>query len=216
MDFWPLERVAMRHPDEEEQQGRRARFCSASLYHILPMDSKPSVLSSFNALLLRIMPVLLGMFPLKLWIANCETILKCWYNFSLPQVNSNNLIQNIWWDRYEREAYMDLRLLERVATLVSQCTTEMQRRVRFCSASVCHTPNIAFWTPSLITFQCPHFTGSSKINGAKFSDGCSVGPIGCAWAGHFAWQKWGGNFKQGEKNAVLWILTRRGVGVQNP
>ena len=24
------------------------------------------------------------------------------------------------------------------------------------------------------------------------------GPIGCAWAGHFAWQKWGGNFKQGE------------------
>ena len=24
-------------------------------------------------------------------------------------------------------------------------------------------------------------------------------PIGCAWAGHFAWQKWGGNFKQGGK-----------------
>ena len=24
------------------------------------------------------------------------------------------------------------------------------------------------------------------------------GPIGCAGAGHFAWQKWGGNFKQGE------------------
>ena len=23
------------------------------------------------------------------------------------------------------------------------------------------------------------------------------GPIGCALAGHFAWQKWGGNFKQG-------------------
>ena len=25
------------------------------------------------------------------------------------------------------------------------------------------------------------------------------GPIGCAWAGHFAWQKRGGSFKQGEK-----------------
>ena len=24
------------------------------------------------------------------------------------------------------------------------------------------------------------------------------GPIGCAWADHFAWQKRGGNFKQGE------------------
>ena len=56
MDFWPLERVAMRHWDEEEQQGRRARFCYASLYHSLPRDLKPSVLSSFNDILLRILP----------------------------------------------------------------------------------------------------------------------------------------------------------------
>ena len=37
------------------------------------------------------------------------------------------------------------------------------------------------------------------------------GPIGCAWAGHFAWQKWGRNFKQGEKflhHAVLGLKER--------
>ena len=34
-------------------------------------------------------------------------------------------------------------------------------------------------------------------------------PIGCVWAGHFAWQIWGGNFKKGQiflHHAVLYLV----------
>ena len=42
-------------------------------------------------------------------------------------------------------------------------------------------------------------TGWSKINGVKFSDACSVRANWLWKAGHFAWQKWGGNFKLTKK-----------------
>ena len=41
--------------------------------------------------------------------------------------------------------------------------------------------------------------GRAKLMELSLVTHVPSGPIGCAWAGHFAWQKWGGNFKQGEK-----------------
>ena len=40
--------------------------------------------------------------------------------------------------------------------------------------------------------------GGAKLMELSWVTHVPSGPIGCAGAGHFAWQKWGGNFKQGE------------------
>ena len=39
--------------------------------------------------------------------------------------------------------------------------------------------------------------GRAKLMELSWVTHVPSGPMGCAWAGHFAWQKWGGNFKQG-------------------
>ena len=41
--------------------------------------------------------------------------------------------------------------------------------------------------------------GRAKLMELSLVTHVPSGPMGCAWAGHFAWQKGGGNFKQGEK-----------------
>ena len=45
----------------------------------------------------------------------------------------------------------------------------------------------------------PWIQGRAKLMELSLVTHVPSGPIGCAWAGHFAWQIWGGNFKQGEK-----------------
>ena len=58
--------------------------------------------------------------------------------------------------------------------------------------------------------------GQAKLMELSLVTHVPSGPIGCGWAGHFAWQEWGGNFKQMEiffaprckLRVIVWLHSR--------